>query len=91
MSRGPLAEDEHSKKGIVGGAAGRRPPPPHFLLCYAHPLPGVPLTFLFAFHTEIHGKSLLLSHANEHANANANAICFLIAGSFVVFFMLGNV
>ena len=28
-----------------------------FLLCYAHPLPGVPLTFLFAFHTEIHGKS----------------------------------
>ena len=38
-----------------------------------HPLPGVPLTFLFAFHTEIHGKSLLLSNANANENANANA------------------
>ena len=33
-------------------------------------------TLLFAFHTEMHGKSLLLSTANANENANANAICF---------------
>ena len=43
-----------------------------------------PLAFLSAFHTEIHGKSLLLSNANANENANANAM-FFIAGSFVVF------
>ena len=38
-----------------------------------HPMTGVPLTFLSAFHTEIHGKSLLLSNANANENATANA------------------
>ena len=38
-----------------------------------HPLPGVPLTFLSAFHMEIHGKSLLLFNANANESANANA------------------
>ena len=31
-----------------------------FFSAVTHPLPGVPLTCLSAFHTEIHGKSLLL-------------------------------
>ena len=50
----------------VGGLVGAVP----------HPMAGVPLTFLSAFHTEIHGKSLLFSNANANENANANAICF---------------
>ena len=41
MSRGPLAEDEHSRKGMVGAALGRPPP---FLFCRGHPLP-FPLHF----------------------------------------------
>ena len=75
MSRVPLAEDEHSRKGNVGGGGGLRPAAPH--------IPFLPwsssafsLEFLSAFHTEIHGKSLLLSNANATENANANAICF---------------
>ena len=59
-----------AEKEMWGAAEGR---PPAFLFCCAHPLPGVPLTFLSAFHTEIHGKSLLLSNANANENANANA------------------
>ena len=54
--------------------AEKKWPPPPFLFCYAHPLPGVPLTFMFAFHTEIHGKSLLLFNANAYANANVNTL-----------------
>ena len=37
MSRGPLAVDEHSRKGNGRPAFGR--PPPHFLFCRGHPLP----------------------------------------------------
>ena len=46
------------KESLVGSPAERRAHQ-RFLFCCAHPLPGVPLTFLFAFHTEIHGKSLI--------------------------------
>ena len=46
-------------------------PSSDFFSAVTHPLPGVPLTFLFAFHTEIHGKSLLLFDRafNERCNA----------------------
>ena len=51
MSRGPLAEDEPSKKGTVGAAFGR----PHRSFCSSSAFPLAFLfAFLFAFHTEIH-------------------------------------
>ena len=52
-------QGERQRMSKRNGRGGRRPPPP-FLFCWAHPLPGVPLTFVSAFHTEIHGKSLLI-------------------------------
>ena len=48
MSRGPLAEDEHSRKGNVGGTSLRPAAPPHFLFCRGHPLP-FPLHFCLHF------------------------------------------
>ena len=65
MSRGPLAEDEHSRKEIVGG--GLRPPPPTisslpwsssafplaFLSAFVHGLVGQPLTCWNAVMSEV--------------------------------------
>ena len=48
MSRGPLAEDEHSRKGMVGG--GLRPPPRILFLPWSSS--AFPLAFLSAF---VHG------------------------------------
>ena len=62
---------------IYSGNSSPCTPPFFFLVGWVgavtHPLPGVPLTFLFASLTEIHGKSLSLSNANANENANANA------------------
>ena len=69
MSRGPLAEDEHSRKGEWWGggrpAFGRPTGPPPFSISPPFSFSAVvilclSLAFLSAFHTEIHGKSLLL-------------------------------
>ena len=62
-----------AEKEMWVGGQPKASPPPTFPFCCAHPLPGVPLTFLFAFYTEIHEKSLSLSNANANGNANANA------------------
>ena len=45
------AEDDHGSKKKKRGAAGLWPAAPlfFFFCCCAHPLPGVPLLFLFAF------------------------------------------
>ena len=58
-----------------GGAAGRRPAaPPQFLFCCAHPLPGVPLTFLSDISYGDPWKIIInFSNANANANPNANA------------------
>ena len=88
MSRGPLAEDEHSRKGNAGGRPAFGRPPPHFLFCRGHPLP-FPLHFCLHFIRRSMGnlyyflmlmlmKMLMLM------------LYVLIAGSFVVFFMLGK-
>ena len=54
------AEDDHGRKKDSGGRPAEGWPPPTVLFfCCAHPLPGVPLTFLFAFQRGVHGKSLL--------------------------------
>ena len=60
MSRGPLAEDEHSRKEIAGGLAGLRPASPPAIPFLPWSSSAFPLAFLFAFHTEIHCKALIL-------------------------------
>ena len=55
-----------------GGAAGLRAP--QFLFCCAHPLPGVPLTFLSVISYGDPWKIIIdFSNANATANPNANA------------------
>ena len=65
MSRGPLAEDEHSRKEIVGAAFGRPHPtipflpwsssafPLAFLSAFVHGLVGQPLTCWNAVMSEV--------------------------------------
>ena len=73
MSRGPLAEDEHSRKKEQWGAAGLRPAAPtHFLFCRGHPLP-FPLHFCLHFIRRFMVNVDYFSNANASANANANA------------------
>ena len=43
------AEDDHGRKRTVGGRPKASRPPAVLFFCCAHPLPGVPLTFLSAF------------------------------------------
>ena len=58
MSRGPLAEDEHSRKEMRGGAAGLRlAAPPSFLFCRGHPLP-FPLHFCLHLCAGLWGHTL---------------------------------
>ena len=79
LSPPPLfwATHESVASFILATVSPNHHPPFFFLVGWVgavpHPLPGVPLTFLSAFHTEIQRKSLLLSNANANENANANA------------------
>ena len=43
------AEDDHGRERMVGSGQPKAGRPPPFFFCCAHPLPGVPLTFRFAF------------------------------------------
>ena len=50
MSRGPLAEGEHSRKEIAGGLAGLRPAsPPAILFCRGHTLPSPSISVCISY------------------------------------------
>ena len=73
MSRGPLAEDKHSRKETVGGVAAFGRPPPFFFLPWSSS--AFPLAFLSAFHRGSMVNQYYFSdaYANTHLNANANS------------------
>ena len=75
MSRGPLAEDEHRRKGTVGGAFGHPTQP--FLFSRAHP-PPFPLHFCLHFIR----RSMVNHYYLFNANANANANAMVMFGHF---------
>ena len=65
MSRGPLAEDEHSRKDIEGGRPAALL---QFLFCRGHPLP-FPLHFCLDFIRRFIGNHDYFSYANGSADA----------------------
>ena len=82
MSRGPLAEDEHSRKGMVGGPPAGRPPP--FLFWRGRPLPS-PLHLRLHFRRRSMVNHHCFCNANANINANGNANAMAMFGHALLF------